>query len=57
MNVVFFDNQRDKFLPLSFTRPIAKFRVGILTIEEKWKLFFKKKNILVDTSYITEDYL
>ncbi len=27
-------------LPLSFTRPVSAFRVGILTIEEKWRRMF-----------------
>ncbi|MDE5813208.1 MAG: glucose-1-phosphate thymidylyltransferase [Muribaculaceae bacterium] len=38
MKIVLFDNQEDHFdlLPLSFTRPICDFRVGITTIREKW---------------------
>ena len=30
------DAQRDRFLPLAFTRPLAHFRFGIRTIQEKW---------------------
>jgi len=57
MNVVFFEDKRNQFLPLAYTKPIAKFRVGILTIEEKWKLYFKKNDISIDVSYLTEKYL
>ena len=37
MNVILFDNNRTNYYPLSFTRPIAYFRIGILTIKEKWE--------------------
>lgn len=37
--VVLFDTQElhENLLPLSFTRPVSHFRVGILTIGEKWR--------------------
>lgn len=50
--ILFEDDIRESFLPLSFTRPIANFRVGILTIAEKWE-----KWLLGQASYITQDYL
>jgi UDP-N-acetylglucosamine diphosphorylase/glucosamine-1-phosphate N-acetyltransferase len=54
MNLVFFDGNRHKsLLPLTFTRPVAALRVGILTIEEKWKKYLVCEN----TSYLTQDYL
>ncbi len=38
MNIVLTDTaERDKLLPLVFTRPVALLRVGILTIKEKWE--------------------
>jgi len=38
MNVILFDsNVRNALLPLSFTRPVADIRIGILTIREKWE--------------------
>lgn len=39
LDLVLFDTEiaHDNLLPLSFTRPIADFRVGILTIREKWE--------------------
>ncbi|PJA06348.1 MAG: glucose-1-phosphate thymidylyltransferase [Flavobacteriales bacterium CG_4_10_14_0_2_um_filter_32_8] len=57
MNIIFFDDQRNLFLPLVYTKPIAKLRVGILTIEEKWKHHFLSKNISTSLSFITEPYL
>jgi UDP-N-acetylglucosamine diphosphorylase/glucosamine-1-phosphate N-acetyltransferase len=38
MNIILFDDsRREHLLPLSFTRPVAEFRIGILTIREKWE--------------------
>jgi UDP-N-acetylglucosamine diphosphorylase/glucosamine-1-phosphate N-acetyltransferase len=39
-------------LPLTFTRPVADIRIGILTIREKWELFLN-----ATTSSLTETYL
>lgn len=38
-NIILFDdtNLRNQLKPFSHTRPIAEFRVGILTIREKWE--------------------
>ena len=53
MTIILFDDaSRDGLLPLTFTRPVAALRVGILTIAEKWQLKLK-----ADYSYLTEDYL
>lgn len=57
MNIIFFEDKRDQFLPLVYTKPIAKLRVGILTIEDKWKIHFEKHKISITCSYETEDYL
>jgi UDP-N-acetylglucosamine diphosphorylase/glucosamine-1-phosphate N-acetyltransferase len=57
MNVVFFDDNRVEFLPLTYTKPIALLRIGILTIEEKWIKYFEKNKISLTISYLTEDYL
>jgi UDP-N-acetylglucosamine diphosphorylase/glucosamine-1-phosphate N-acetyltransferase len=54
VGIVLFDTlaSRKGLLPLSYTRAIADFRIGILTISEKWeKLFGEKPQI------ITENYL
>lgn len=53
MNYILFDNFRRNFLlPLSYTRPVADIRIGILTLREKWELYLGQK-----TSTLTEDYL
>ncbi len=53
MNYILFDDySRNNLLPLTFLRPVADLRAGILTIREKWELFLNAK-----TSSLTEDYL
>jgi UDP-N-acetylglucosamine diphosphorylase/glucosamine-1-phosphate N-acetyltransferase len=53
MNYILFDDQsRNNLLPLTFMRPVADIRVGILTIREKWEKYLKAK-----TSSLTESYL
>lgn len=38
MNIILFDDYLwDELLPLTFTRPVSGIRIGILTIQEKWK--------------------
>lgn len=39
--------------PFSFTRPVSEIRIGILTIQEKWKHYLPDATI----SYFTRDYL
>ncbi|MBP6386726.1 MAG: GlmU family protein [Pseudarcicella sp.] len=43
---------RQHLLPLAFTRPISYFRIGILTIKEKWECEFNNT-----FSVVTEEYL
>jgi UDP-N-acetylglucosamine diphosphorylase/glucosamine-1-phosphate N-acetyltransferase len=54
MNIILTDFRENwlNLLPLSFTRPVSKFRIGIFTLDEKWKKYLGS-----DCSYITEDYL
>ncbi|HEV8512648.1 MAG TPA: GlmU family protein [Cyclobacteriaceae bacterium] len=54
MNLILFDDPgaRSNLLPLTFTRPVADIRVGILTIAEKWKRYFDSS-----PSYSTQNYL
>lgn len=53
MNLIFFDQNRQNLLPLAYTRPIAEFRCGILTLAEKWSKRVEEAKV----SYLTEDYL
>jgi UDP-N-acetylglucosamine diphosphorylase/glucosamine-1-phosphate N-acetyltransferase len=50
--ILFGDDNWFHLLPLTFTRPIAELRVGILTIKEKWEIHLNGH-----VSYITQDYL
>ena len=54
LKIVFSDAQYwEDFLPLTFTKPVAEMRFGILTFAERWK-----KLLNVDESfYLTHDYL
>lgn len=53
MNIVLFDNDhRGDLLPLTFTRPQADIRIGILTIRQKWE-----KRLGKETSTYTQAYL
>ena len=38
MNYILFDDHTwQNLLPLTFTKPVAEIRIGILTITEKWE--------------------
>ncbi len=52
MNYILFDHHRENLLPLTYTRPVADIRIGILTIREKWEHYLN-----TITSTLTEDYL
>lgn len=55
MNILFVEQAEahQQLLPLTYTRPIADLRVGILTIAEKWS-----KALSIDTyGFITQPYL
>ena len=54
MNVVLFDDELTwrNLLPLTFTRPIAEVRIGILSISKKWEL-----TLGLNISYQTQNYL
>ena len=54
MNIILFDGKEySDLLPLTFTRPVAELRMGILTFAERWKLIFQTEKI----SYLTQRYL
>jgi len=54
MQLVFSDAQYwEDFLPLTFTRPVAEMRCGILTFSERWQKILSNTEV----SYFTETYL
>ncbi len=53
MNIILFDGpERSNLLPLTFTRPVADLRCGILTLREKWE-----RRSGLTTTTLTEEYL
>lgn len=53
MNIILFDGeQRDHLLPLTFTKPVAELRMGILSFAERWG-----KLLGGTISYQTQEYL
>lgn len=53
MNYILFDGTvRNSLLPLTYTKPVADLRIGILTIREKWEIYLG-----FTTTTLTEDYL
>ena len=55
MNLILFDNNRENYYPLSFTRPISEFRVGILTIKEKWEKYYKSVSVKTEC-YLSDKF-
>ncbi|QEH41755.1 putative sugar nucleotidyl transferase [Chitinophaga sp. XS-30] len=51
--ILFDTPERDLLYPFAHTRPVAAFKVGLLTIREKWERWLNTSPI----SYFTTDYL
>lgn len=47
---------RTDLLPLAFTRPVADFRVGILTIRQKWEKRLNASSYTLTEPYLSELY-
>jgi UDP-N-acetylglucosamine diphosphorylase/glucosamine-1-phosphate N-acetyltransferase len=58
MNVILFDDPviRTNLLPLTFTRPVADIRIGILTIREKWQVYTGGSTSSKTQSYLSAKY-
>ncbi|WP_259070620.1 GlmU family protein [Mucilaginibacter sp. X4EP1] len=50
--ILFDDNAHQTLRPLTFTRPVADLRIGILTIAEKWSKYLK-----LEHSFYTQSWL
>ncbi len=56
-NLILFEGDaRENLLPLTFTRPAAELRVGILTIREKWEHWLAAKASFITEEYLTQKY-
>jgi len=53
---LFDDGAWESLRPLSFTRPVADLRVGILTIAEKWEKHLNAKAGFLTIAYLSEKY-
>lgn len=51
-HILFDPSWKNSLLPLAYTRPVAAFRVGILTIREKWEHLLE-----ASCSHLVDDYL
>jgi UDP-N-acetylglucosamine diphosphorylase/glucosamine-1-phosphate N-acetyltransferase len=57
MNYILFDDStRNNLLPLTFTRPVADIRIGILTIREKWEHYLKSKTSSQTQAYLAKKF-
>ncbi|MBQ4355044.1 MAG: glucose-1-phosphate thymidylyltransferase [Bacteroidales bacterium] len=57
MNLILFDGWcRPHLLPLTYTRPVADLRVGILTIREKWERRLGCTSSTLASSYLQEKF-
>ncbi len=56
--IVLFDTEANhaNLLPLSFTRPVSEFRVGICTIAQKWARQFSEALTVLTPDYLQEKY-
>lgn len=56
-NIILFDDEKRKQLyPLTMTRPVCELRVGILTIREKWELWFNNKVSHITVPHLKEKF-
>jgi UDP-N-acetylglucosamine diphosphorylase/glucosamine-1-phosphate N-acetyltransferase len=57
MNYILFDNfRRSNLFPLTYLRPVADIRIGIMTIREKWEKYLGQKTSTLTESYLREKY-
>ena len=57
MNYILFDDySHSQLLPLTYTKPVSKLRIGILTLEEKWNHALDAKCSYKTVDYLSEKY-
>lgn len=56
MKYILFDENREDFLPFTFTRPVADIRFGILTIREKWEKYLKTNTLSLTADFLQEKF-
>ena len=57
MNYILYDGTvRNALLPLTYTKPVAELRIGILTIREKWEKMLGYTTTTISEEYLEEKY-
>lgn len=58
MKIVLFDTEENyqNLLPLSYTRPVGAFRIGMVTIREKWEHFLPGDYSFYPKAYLREKF-
>lgn len=57
MNITLFDGiYHQNLLPLTYTRPVAELRIGILTIKEKWEQFIDNPIEIKTQPYLSNKF-
>ena len=57
MNIVLFDGEeRENLLPLTFTKPVASLRMGVLTFIERWEKLLKTTISYETVPYLAEKF-
>ncbi|PJJ84226.1 GlmU family protein [Mucilaginibacter auburnensis] len=54
--ILFDDNAHQTLRPLTFTRPVADLRIGILTIAEKWSQYLNTTHSFLTQPYLQEKF-
>jgi UDP-N-acetylglucosamine diphosphorylase/glucosamine-1-phosphate N-acetyltransferase len=54
--ILFDDSRRLDLHPITFTRPVAEIRIGILTIKEKWEKFLGTSCSFLTAGYLQEKF-
>jgi hypothetical protein len=57
MNAILFDDDtRDNFLPLTATKALSDLRLGIFTLREKWEKYLHLPFAVQTSDYLQEKY-
>ena len=57
MTIIFFDDQSSEtLLPLTYTRPVADLRIGIMKISEKWLFHYKTEGFHQTRPYLQNKF-
>lgn len=58
-SIILYDSAavHDDMLPLSFTRPVSDFRIGITTIAEKWQYYLPGRYSVYTAPYLREKFV